>query len=496
MSTTIRTKFLVYTIGLLLFILAGVFVATIYIDKAQFAKTLSQEASSIVATFARSLTNDLYRLDLHRLRRQIESARINSDIKAAYVVDARGRLLTAGNKVDARFNQLVSNEFVAKLLKAQPTMPVLQIDAVLRAGQAVRLADGTVLGYVVIVFSLDRPLHNFKDRTVAIGLIGLGFLAFGGLCALVFAWHITRPVLALVDMAMRVGQGDLSARVQVSGDDEIALLGRTLNTMTESVSIKVDQLEEAHANVKVAQREAERASGAKSEFLANMSHELRTPLNVIIGYSEVISMTMFGPQALGKYVEYARLVNQSGVHLLGIIDDLLDLSKVEAGKMDFDEDELDVEELLTDCATVMRQRAELGGVSLEIRAGGPLPRLRCDARRMKQVLLNLVSNAIKFTQEGGQVTLWAQIDTKRGMEIKVMDTGIGIEQMKIQQVLQPFEQVESVMSRQHHGTGLGLPIAKALVVAQGGFLTVESTLDVGTTFTIRMPKDYLERLSA
>jgi signal transduction histidine kinase len=231
---------------------------------------------------------------------------------------------------------------------------------------------------------------------------------------------------------------------------------------------------------------ADFANRSKTEFLANMSHELRTPLNAILGFSEVIEQQMFGAIA-GRYVDYAHDIHRSGKHLLELINDVLDLSKLEAGKLDLHETDVVLPALVEDCLTLVRGRADTAGVELKSELAPSMPRLRADARAVKQVLLNFLSNAVKFTPEGGRVSVRAGCGAAGDMRLSVTDTGIGINAADLEIALQPFGQVDSQLARKYEGTGLGLPICKSLVALHGGELSVVSEPNVGTTMTARFP---------
>ena len=231
---------------------------------------------------------------------------------------------------------------------------------------------------------------------------------------------------------------------------------------------------------------AEFANRTKTEFLANMSHELRTPLNAIIGFAEVIKDEMFGPVGLAKYADYAKDIHTSGRHLLDLINDILDLSKLEAGKLELREEKVVLRTAVEDCLTLVRNRAQKSDIMLATDIEPRLPPLLCDERALKQVLLNFLSNAVKFTPAGGTVTT----SVKRagdGIAISVSDTGIGMSQADIGVALAAFGQIDSKIARQHQGTGLGLPISKSLIELHGGTLGVESAPGKGTTMTAIFP---------
>ena len=230
---------------------------------------------------------------------------------------------------------------------------------------------------------------------------------------------------------------------------------------------------------------AEEANRSKSEFLANMSHELRTPLNAINGFSEIMLKGMFGPLGDARYTEYVRDILASGQHLLALINDILDMSKIEAGKLTLQTDLIYPDEIVEQCARLMRGRAHEAGLDLKMELA-ELPEIEADPRALKQVLLNLISNAIKFTPEGGIVEVRADFENE-GVVFTVRDSGIGIGEADLARLGRPFEQIESQHSKSHQGSGLGLALSKSLVEMHGGWLRIESQLGLGTTVRFHMP---------
>jgi two-component system cell cycle sensor histidine kinase PleC len=233
--------------------------------------------------------------------------------------------------------------------------------------------------------------------------------------------------------------------------------------------------------------EADNANRSKSEFLATMSHELRTPLNAIIGFSDVLKKQLYGALGSGRYLEYVADINASGLHLLAIINDILDLAKAEAGKLELREDIFDIVQCLHDCVQMCRTRADEGNVTLGLATPEPDIQIRADERLVRQLVLNLVSNAVKFTPAGGQVLVSASANARDGILVEVVDTGVGIPNEHIERVLRPFEQVERALSRRHGGTGLGLPFANKIAELHGGTLELKSEIDSGTHVTVRLP---------
>jgi two-component system cell cycle sensor histidine kinase PleC len=232
---------------------------------------------------------------------------------------------------------------------------------------------------------------------------------------------------------------------------------------------------------------AEEANAAKSKFLANMSHELRTPLNAIIGFSEIMESGMFGPLGAEKYIEYSRDIRESGQYLLEVINDILDMSKIEAGGIRLSPETVELDSLLADCIRVVSTRASEKRLIIKAEVE-PGIRLNADRRALKQITLNLLSNAVKFTPDGGAVAVQGRL---RGMAviIGIKDDGIGIPRQALQKLGRPFEQVESQLTKRHQGSGLGLAIAKSLVELHGGAMRIRSRLGRGTLVMVRLPAE-------
>ncbi len=235
-----------------------------------------------------------------------------------------------------------------------------------------------------------------------------------------------------------------------------------------------------------ARDEAQAASKAKSHFLANMSHELRTPLNAILGFSEVMTHEMFGPVGSARYLEYAHLINELGSHLLELINGILDMSKIEAGKFELSEETFDFEDVAGQALAFVKMQADRKGVALKMTVPEDCRRIVADKRAVKQVLVNLLTNGVKFTPRGGAVAMRAARDDA-GIVLSVSDTGVGISQADLKRLGQPFEQAEGAHVRTQEGTGLGLALVKALAAMHGGEAAIELVLGEGTTVRVRFP---------
>ncbi|MDD5587139.1 MAG: ATP-binding protein [Alphaproteobacteria bacterium] len=264
----------------------------------------------------------------------------------------------------------------------------------------------------------------------------------------------------------------------------------------ECTMYDITERREAERALRQAMKEADFANRSKSEFLANMSHELRTPLNAIIGFSEIIKDQLFGPAGQPQYIEYSRDIYDSGELLLSLINDILDMSKIEAGKRPLAESDLVVADFVRSVMRLVAVRAKAGRVKLNVHVPPDIPQIRGEEKAIKQILTNLLTNAIKFTPEGGIVTLSAQIADDGRMAITVEDTGIGMKPEDIPVALTPFGQIESVLSRKNQGTGLGLPLTKALVELHGGELKMESEVGKGTSINVLFPTERVVRKPA
>jgi signal transduction histidine kinase len=300
---------------------------------------------------------------------------------------------------------------------------------------------------------------------------------------------VDRPaagIAASASLSEDVALKDWRGRAQT---EFIALLLRSLFVVGVGVFL-VQQLRRAEAveaELVRAKEKAESASRAKSAFLANMSHELRTPLNAIIGFSEIIKSRKFGPSS-ERYPEYAGHIFNSGTHLLALINDILNLSKLEAGRLALQEEDLDLRTIVEDCIHLVETQARQSRIQLSANLDNGAHAIRADDRRLRQILINLLSNAVKFTPEGGQVRV-SSVRDRNGLAITISDTGIGMAPEDIPKAMTLFGQVDSKVRRKQDGTGLGLPLAKQLVELHGGTFAIESKINFGTTVTFVLPPE-------
>ncbi len=392
--------------------------------------------------------------------------------------------------VDSAARVVLHAESAVMLAQRRWVAPDAQGHGVGLGGEPVLSAQAPVPGMdwqVVVqrpIAAATAPLAQALLRTAAFTAAAL-LLALG--VSLWMARRMARPIDALVAAANRMGSGDLGARINLHTNDELEDLANQFNRMAGSLQASVSNLED-----KVAAKtlDLQRVSRHKSEFLANMSHELRTPLNAILGFADVLQEGMAGPLN-DEQREYVGDIHASGLHLLALINDVLDLSKIEAGQLALELADFDVAEILLSAAALMRQRCVQKGVSLSLALAPELGVWRGDARRIKQVVLNLLSNAMKFTPEGGAVALSAGLSVglgaNEGLWIAVQDNGVGIDERDHAAVFDEFVQVGTDPAGRAQGTGLGLALARRLVRQHGGEITLASALGVGTTLRFNIP---------
>ena len=416
----------------------------------------------------------------------------------AYVVDAQGRLiahpdisLVLRNTDMSRLAQ-VSAARAATGATGGASERVQESDDI--SGRKVLTAYAPVapLGWLVFVelpaTEAYAPLYAALQR---LGVVLLAALGFAVLAGMFLAGRMVGPIQALRAGAERIGGGDLAQRIRIKTGDELEALADQFNDMAgrlqESYAGLEQKVEERTREVEEKSRQLEMASQHKSQFLASMSHELRTPLNAIIGLTEMMvsNAARFGTE---KAAEPLRRVHRAGSHLLGLINQVLDLSKIEAGKLELSPDVVALAPLITEVVDTARPLAEQNNNRLVVKSQENLGSLTVDPMRLRQILLNLLSNACKFTKQG-EVTLLARkvIDQGNWIEFTVSDTGIGMTPEQQAKLFEEFTQADSSTARQYGGTGLGLAITRKLARMMGGDVTLTSEAGKGSTFTVRLP---------
>ena len=349
------------------------------------------------------------------------------------------------------------------------------------------------LGRLVTVVTDKQIVENLEARREFYGLVfALLFVAI--VIATYASIHliVAIPLNRLVAAIKKSRAGEPIA-VNWTSRDEIGLVVREFHSLQERqladrtrLRTELDQRERILAELRIMKDAAEQASRAKSEFLATMGHELRTPLNAIIGFSEVIKSEAFGPVGVPRYLEFSDDIHRSGLHLLSIINDILDLSKIGAGELKPEETQCVMVRIGNEAVDEFSDAAEEKNLKFTVDIPETLASLLADERMVRQILSNILSNAVKFTAHDGQITLSAIID-EDGFLISVTDTGIGISADKMEIVLEPFRQADGRLERQYDGAGLGLALVKSMMELHGGKIAIDSTPDVGTTVKLRFP---------
>jgi signal transduction histidine kinase/CheY-like chemotaxis protein len=462
-------------------------------DRVKEQATLEAYGSEIAALLASSAELGLYTQDPNALERVVRGAVGRSDIAHARILDANSHEIVA--KWRNRDAELEHGAHIHVRVPVSSGADRGIEDPLLAA------PESDVLGYVELGLSNERATQE-GVRGAAASLAIAGLTAIAALLATaVFLRRITQPILDLSAAAQRVAGGDLSYDAPPEAPDEVGDLARSFATMVRRLRDTRDELAAQHGALEqkvedrtreLAQRtrEAEEASRVKSQFLANMSHELRTPLNGVLGMNELLLHSSLMPEQQ----HYAETVEASGRHLLGIINEVLDFSKAEAGRLEAHVEPCDLHALLRELAEPLRVRAGAKGLRFELDIDADVPRgVATGAMRLRQVVTNLLGNAVKFTDTGSvRMSARAVRGTDR-VRIEVHDTGIGIPAAAQARIFEAFTQADGSLSRRYEGTGLGLAISKRVAALLGGEIGLESHVGQGSRFWIELPMPRLTR---
>ncbi len=390
----------------------------------------------------------------------------------------------------SRISRAIANSDSASQLGIKTSAPD-------KDGSAVYLSAKTITGpnWTVFVEQAEDEIQAPLKQAL------LNILYVSGVAVLIAFWaslwlsnRVTKPIQALQRSAQKLGAGDLSVRMNLDTGDEVQALADQFNQMAAQLQSYTNNLEqmvsEKTDELQRANHELAAASRHKTEFLAHVSHELRTPLNAVIGFSDALKQQMFGPLN-DKQAEYIGDIRSSGLHLLSLINTILDLSKIEAGKTELELSSVDVRYAVNDAITLVKERAYQGGITLNLEVSDTVDQWPLDERKFKQIVVNLLTNAVKFTLMGGQVRLQADVQDDC-LQILISDTGIGISQEDQPRLFVEFTQVGVDYHRRSEGTGLGLSLVKRLTELHGGTVSVKSELGIGSTFILKFFKSKVQ----
>lgn len=365
---------------------------------------------------------------------------------------------------------------------------------------AASVVCGLTFGALAAKFAVEMKPYYLRALGGIFGTLAICGTHFIAMAAVTITYDPTVPLDYHAISAITLAIGVFSITTIIIG---LALLGVLIDhhlarrSVVEASRLRAhvleleatkQKLEATTSDLLKALEAAATSNQAKSQFLATMSHELRTPLNAIIGFSEILATELFGPLGNERYLDYAKDIKDSGGHLLSLINDILDFSKVDAGHLNLDDEEISLHTVIEESIRMVRENAVQQNIRVSTHFADNLPNVVCDHRRIRQVLLNLLSNALKFTPPGGQVIVSAQLDSKQ-LNFKITDTGIGIAKADIPLALERFGQIDSSLNRKYEGTGLGLPLSKRLIELHGGTLLLESEVNVGTVVTVTFPAE-------
>ena len=453
-----------------------------YIDtRRDFGRELATQAGMLAAQFAeKGNFSDGASI--------LKQATINPQLIVACLRDAKGgmRLAKQGHAFEGEGGPLTlcKNLEGAGGLRAQAVITPPHLPKAI--GRVVLVAKAPTM--------LPQLLSSLLMALIIVALFGITCILLGQKLRRV----LLRPLRQIAATAQRVSlYKDYSLRVTPGALDvvpsEIASLIDSLNAMLKEIEDRDSRLMRKTIELEKARAASEAANAAKSQFLANVSHELRTPLNAIIGFSTMLREQQFGAMGNEKYVEYARDIHDSGRHLLDVINDIIDLSKAEAGKLSVKFEMLQFPKIIDKALHIVAGQAHQAKVDIYTDLPPKLPQIVADRVRLVQILLNLLSNAIKFTAEGGRIIVRVKVEAgKNGVQyftLEVEDTGIGMSEDEQRKAFQTFNQADAGLNRKYEGAGLGLPLTKRLVELHHGKIKIESTKGVGTKVTVRLTSD-------
>ena len=467
---SIRTRLTIITLTSALVVLFVACVALIAYDHASFRDHIDHDLALLAASISDSTAEVLVRDDRIAASETLNALGAQPGIKLACIYDAAGETVAEYFRVDL--------EGASCPVSAVPVAEANSFFDV-TLSRPIFLFDEQV-GTILIQSDLDELYSRLISFAAVVALVLLLAMLVVAMVSKGMQRAIVKPTADLATVAKQA-TADQDQAVD-DGDrekDEIALLTESFNEMLATVAKSKAELDSAAERAALADR-------SKAEFLANMSHELRTPLNAIIGFSELMQEHLFGDLGAPQYEGYAADIHDSGTHFLAVIGDILEFSKIEGDRFELEDEAVDLNALVSRCVNIIRPRVALAGLKIKVEIDDGLPVLTGDERALRQIILNLLSNSLKFTPRDGRIDVVIR-RLGDGLMIRVKDNGTGIPKNRLTEVLQPFVQAERTLNRKYGGAGLGLSIAKALVEKHDGSLSIDSELGVGTIVTIIFP---------
>jgi signal transduction histidine kinase/ActR/RegA family two-component response regulator len=473
--------------GLLIVLLLGLSLITvttinIWSQQASLKRLTEQSALAIATLLADASSNFLIDLRIDEVATITEEVRAKDGVVYAYVIDPGGVLLVGSEGVGDEY-QVIDDPLSARARETKSDV-IETLDGVLHVAAPVFLGDAqlAVARVGVSLASLQSAITIIWIQSLA---IGLGFLTASLVISRAAVRHVVSPLKELREATRAISRGEFDRPIDIRTNDEVQELAEDFSLMAAELKHTMGLLGQRGREMEQALATAEKATKAKSDFLANMSHELRTPLNAIIGYSEMM-LEDAEDEGAKERIDDLRKVLRSGRHLLGLITDILDISKIEAGKTELNLDRIDLIALMLEVETTAAPLMETNGNRFNIDVPQTLGHLECDEQRLRQVLLNLLSNAAKFTDKG-DIDLAIERKGDGWVRFAVRDTGIGMTDEQTAHLFEPFTQADNSISRRYGGTGLGLTISRSFVEMMGGRITVDTEPGAGTCFTVWLP---------